>query len=340
MKKLEKITLQALGISEEEMKKEMKKAEKKNLEEKGITEVFNERLAESLDDMKISKRLFKGVTYETENLNYIRDLVKNYYQMQGNRVRSANQEFALKQSEKDNIIATFFTSQLEIMELNIATFMDDFTTKHPIGIWLRSVYGIGPVLAAGLLSMFDVTKTNTAGGFWRYIGWEGGPERKERKRGCRVDYNPTARTLVWKAAHSFRMGYKNKKNFYGQLYARKKEFYIEKNEAGGFTENAERELSRKKWSACPTKEAYESGKLPASHIDAMAMRFSAKIFLSHLFDIMFMYEYGKLPPAPYVNEHAGHVHIDRPVNLDVILPYLKMRHPNTDWDALMKIYLK
>ena len=299
-------------------------------------EEFVKRLNDAIKDMKISKKLFKGVNLNTGDTNYIRDLVRNYYTMQGNRIRTSNQASALERSEKNNDIMNFFTEQLVILEENINTFMDVYTKQHPIGIWLRSIYGIGPVIAAGLLSTFDVTKTKTAGGFWKYIGWEGGPERKERKKGEKINYNPEARTLAWKAGHSFKMGWNKESNVYGQLYAKKKAYYIEKNEYGGFVENAKRELNNKKYSKDSIAgKAYSEGKLPPNHIDAMALRFAAKMFLSHMFDIMYMYEYGAEPPVPYV-EHIGHVHIDPPPKLDVIKPFLVKKWPDSDWDEILK----
>ena len=299
-------------------------------------EEFVKRLNDAIKDMKISKKLFKGVNLNTGDTNYIRDLVRNYYTMQGNRIRTSNQASALERSEKNNDIMNFFTEQLVVLEENINTFMDVYTKQHPIGIWLRSIYGIGPVIAAGLLSTFDVTKTKTAGGFWKYVGWEGGTTRQERKRGEKINYNPTARTLAWKAGHSFKMGWKKESNIYGQMYAQKKEFYIEKNEDGGFAENAKRELDNKKYSKDSIAgKTYREGKLPANHIDAMAQRFAAKMFLSHLFDVMYMYEYGTQPPVPYV-EHIGHVHIDPPPKLDVIKPFLVKKWPDSDWDEILK----
>lgn len=54
-------------------------------------------------------------------------------------------------------------------------------------------------------------------------------------------------------------------------------------------------------------KALSQGMLPKSQIQARAERFATKLFISHLFEKMYIDKYGKMPPKPYVIEHMGHV---------------------------------
>lgn len=326
-----------LGLTHEEFDTAIKTAKKKasNSRKEGTNEsILEMALKANLDAMKLGKRIFKGISLDPDT-SYIRDLVNSYYQIQSNRIKVANQKGALDRSGKESPIMSYFTDQLAQCEGNIQTFLDVWTDQNPIGVWLKAQSGIGPVIAAGIVAYFDITKTKTAGGFWRYIGWEGG-ERKTRKKGEKINYNPAARVLVWKAGSSFKMGYKREACYYGHLYAMKKEEYLIRNEKGGFAENAARELANKKFSTDKaTGKTYAEGKLPAGHIDAMALRFCAKIFLSHVFDVMYIMEYGEKPPVPYAKAHLDHVHIEAPKHLDVLKPFFNEKFPDRDFDSII-----
>ncbi len=57
-------------------------------------------------------------------------------------------------------------------------------------------------------------------------------------------------------------------------------------------------------------------KLPPAHIDARAMRYAVKIFLSHLHEIMYKRILKKNPPLPYPIAHLEHVHKIEPFHFD------------------------
>jgi len=56
------------------------------------------------------------------------------------------------------------------MENQIKRSLDKFTDHHPVGKWMKSIHGIGPVIAAGMLAHIDIEKAPTAGHIWRYAG--------------------------------------------------------------------------------------------------------------------------------------------------------------------------
>jgi hypothetical protein len=57
-------------------------------------------------------------------------------------------------------------------------------------------------------------------------------------------------------------------------------------------------------------------KLSPSHIDARAMRFAVKIFLSHLHNAMYKRVLKKNPPVPYSIAHMNHIHMIEPFHFD------------------------
>jgi hypothetical protein len=216
--------------------------------------------------------------------------------------------------------------------------LEEYVKKDPIGKWLLTVKGIGPVLAAGFLSYIDISKCQTAGSIWRYAGIEG--HKSPRKKGEKFNYNPDFKVLCWKAGEQFVKvsGYKKDPKtgeplvdengnmvdripdaLYGHLYREKLQEYIERNERGGFAELAALTLSEKKFEKeTEAKKTYESGKIPMSHMLAMAKRYAVKIFLSHLFTVWYEYENGKAAPRPFAEVHLGHVHIIEPPHKEIL----------------------
>lgn len=297
---------------------------------------LEETLNDLIASMKLSKKAFKNVELDIENTNAIRSMVSLYYMIQDSRIRASNQKFALDTNNKSSTIMDFFKNQMSQSENNIATYLDVWTDRHIIGKWAKSNNGIGPVIAAGMVSRFDITKVQSAGGFWKYAGMAGDSD-SVRQKGEKITYSPETKVLVWKAASSFKMQSTRQNCYYGKLYLEKKTEYIKKNDSGGFADRANNILATKNFKTnTQTYDAYASGKLSLAHIDAMAMRYAGKIFVSHLFDVMWMCTYGEMPPAPYATTHIdGHPHILYPRNLEIILPYLNENFPGKDFKQMM-----
>lgn len=83
-------------------------------------------------------------------INQARFLVDMYYMMQEQRKRSGNQVKALAKSEEPHAILHWFGDQFDGLEGQIRGALDRWTDSQPVGQWLKSVTGIGPVIAAGL----------------------------------------------------------------------------------------------------------------------------------------------------------------------------------------------
>lgn len=115
--------------------------------------------------------------------NEARFLVDAYYQMQENRIRTKHQVSTLAEPKKvddeedaevkvpepHDVLAWLF-GQEETLEKQIRGALDIYGLSDPTGVWARSVKGIGPVIAAGLLANIDITRAPTVGHIWRFAG--------------------------------------------------------------------------------------------------------------------------------------------------------------------------
>lgn len=97
-------------------------------------------------------------------------LVKAYYAWQEKRKESDNQKRTLVEDHKPHAVIAWMVAQEETMENQIKRSLDKFTDHHPVGKWMKSIHGIGPVIAAGILAHIDIEKAPTAGHIWRYAG--------------------------------------------------------------------------------------------------------------------------------------------------------------------------
>ena len=231
--------------------------------------------------------------------------VTRYYILQNDRIRYNNQVRTL--GAKPNLLLSAFSEVTARQEKLLKNVLDDHTIDHPVGSWLRSIRGIGPVIAAGLVSHIDPARIHTAGSIWRFAGLD--PTQAKMERGVKRTWNADLKKLVFLAGESFVKTKGHEEGFYGHLYEKKKEYYTRKNLAGEFSEVAARILTEKKWDPTTvTYAALKTGKLSAGHIHAMARRFAVKVFLSHLFEVYCITVKGIKPPAPFALAILGHAH--------------------------------
>lgn len=123
--------------------------------------------AEILSSVARLTRDLKNAT-ATMSRQEARYLVDTYYQMQHNRIRAGNQVFAMKEEPHQTL--GFFKDQAEFLESEIKRALDAYSLSTPVGRWLRSICGIGPVMAAGFMAHIDIGKADTAGSIWRHAG--------------------------------------------------------------------------------------------------------------------------------------------------------------------------
>lgn len=119
-------------------------------------------------------------------------------------------------------------------------------------------------------------------------------------------YNIKLKVLMWKIGESFRKVC-NRGSLYGELYKERKAEETAKNSRGEYWEQAALMLKRKTFNkSTEAYKWYSQGMLPPKHIEERAKRYAVKIFISHLFECMYLYRYGKMPTMPYTISRMGH----------------------------------
>jgi len=262
------------------------------------------------EDFDLIKKLDKDIKKAALTLGAAeaRYLVDAYYTIQEDRKRTTSQAKQLDGKEP-NIVIEWFAEQNARLEKQLQVALDVYSYNHPIGSWARSVKGIGPVLAAGLLAHFDIHKAPTVGHFWAFAGLD--PTKKWEK-GCKRPWNADLKVLCWKIGESFckLSGPKSANpSPYGLLYRERKAMEEGKNLAGDYADQASAALASKNYSK--ETEAYKhyiDGKLPPAQIDRRAKRWTVKVFLSHLHQVWFEHEFKRPAPVPYALAHLKHEH--------------------------------
>lgn len=235
-----------------------------------------------------------------------RFLVDAYYQLQDNRIRSDGQVRSMSKDGEPHSTLKWLADMNRTLEESIKAALDVYSNASPVGRWMRSQKGIGPVIAAGFLAHLDITKAETAGAFWSFAGLD---PRAVWEKGKKRPWNASLKVLCWKLGESFVKVSGRDDAFYGKLYKQRKEIEIAKNEAGEFAEQAKTKLEKFKIGKdTDAYAAYIQGKLPPAHIHARAKRWAIKLFLANLHEVMYVDHFKKDPPLPYAIGILGHAH--------------------------------
>lgn len=99
-----------------------------------------------------------------------RFLTDAYYQMQDNRIRSAGQIRSMTETNEPHLVLSWLEDQATMLENQIKRALEKYVDNHPVGVWMKSIYGIGPVISAGMLAHIDIKKAPTVGNIWRFAG--------------------------------------------------------------------------------------------------------------------------------------------------------------------------
>src|SRR5215813_5304860 len=120
-----------------------------------------------------------------------RFLVDLYYQIQDFRKYSRNVVRA--QQKEPNALMTGIGDAFYRVERLIAAAMDVHSDRFAVTRWVKSVFGVGPVIAGGMIAHVDPTKFPTASKLWSFAGLN--PEMKWEK-GAKRPYNARLKNLV------------------------------------------------------------------------------------------------------------------------------------------------
>ena len=264
--------------------------------------------------------------------NEARYLVDTYYQIQKFRIASEAQIRTLEENHEPNALLAWVHGNTTSTENGIRSALGTFAKEYRVGKWLQGICGIGPVISAGILAEFDVRNRTTAGHFWAFAGLDAS---KKWEKGKKRPWNARLKTLLaFKAGESFVKTQNRDEAFYGKLFADRKVREWNRNLDGLLAPEAarmlrekdfKRDTGAKKWySGCVDPEwarlAYEAGDgwpvalpaaaikeadtfpamLPPAHVHARARRWTVKLFVSHIHEVMYRDYYEKDPPMPFV----------------------------------------
>ena len=257
-------------------------------------------------------KVSKDLKYAMSQLSpdSVRFLVDLYHTIQEDRKRTGNKISARAYTsaainDPNYFLHLIFKSMGDIERI-IKCAMGVVSFRTPPGIWCLSITGIGPVLTAGLISNFDITKAPTVGHFWAFAGLD--PEQKWEK-GQKRPWNAKLKTLCWLAGESFVKVSTNENDIYGKIWRARKDLEIQRNEAGLLAEQAEKTLQEKRiGKETEAYKWYSKGMLPPARIHLRAQRYAVKLFLAHLHHVMYVSHYNVDPPKPYILDKQPYIH--------------------------------
>lgn len=182
----------------------------------------------AIEDLTPLQKLEQDIKNATETLDprQARYLVDLYYTMQEHRIALGGQSRSMTADEEPHEAVSFFERQMGALESQAKVVLDHWSAQQPLGQWARRQKGVGPVLAAGMLAHIDVRIAVTAGHVWRFAGLD---PTVEWAKGQKRPWNADLKVLCWKMGESFMKVSGRDDAFYGKLYAKRKQFEIERN---------------------------------------------------------------------------------------------------------------
>ena len=118
-------------------------------------------------------------------------------------------------------------------------------------------------------------------------------------------YNTDLKVKLWIVADMF-VKNKNRGSMYGQLFDQRLAYEMKKNDNREYADQARHILDTMKINNKKVIETLNDGKLTQSHLVARARRFSAKLFLSHVYEAMYYAQYHEEAPKSYVIAYLDH----------------------------------
>jgi len=265
-----------------------------------------------------------------------------YQAQQKHRIRVGNQ-LAQLQRDADNEaephgMLEHIHQQQKALEKSISTSIEICAIAHPMWWFFDQTKGIGPGLAMQILALLDIHKAPTAGHFWSFAGLN--PDRKWGK-GEKRPHCAALKRAMWLCAQQWIKLKNDPTADYARWLFERRDIEWRKNLDGKNAEYCEKALAGKNYRADTDAKAWLSGQccpikaeamlaesktpsasacksdegvpmIPPAQVLARACRWTEKLFLAHLHDRWFRFEFGEAPPKPYVIEHAGHAHVIQP----------------------------
>jgi len=248
----------------------------------------------------------KYLTADIRTQKDVAFLVKRYYAIQKDRITMGHQIRTAQELGEPYEAFQWLFDHYSFMEAELKKALGRYAEDHPVGRWMMSHKGMGPVLAAGMLAYVDIERAVTPGHILSYGNMAGTPRRAVK--GSMRDWNADFKCLLWKIGESFVKASGRKQAYYGQWYAKHKRDIAERNDRKEFAYLAQEAKVGKNTEAY---KYYSQGKLPPAHVHAMARRKAIHLFVHHFWEKMYKYHFKKKPKLkPWVVEHQDKVYIE------------------------------
>ena len=123
-------------------------------------------------------KISKGIQEQAVTMykDEVRSCVDFYYQIQNFRMATDNQLRSIEQNYDVNVdtesisLMKWNAMQLKNIEKNNKLILEKFSDSTKVTRWMKSVKGVGPVIAACLYAYLNIDDINSAGNFWSYAG--------------------------------------------------------------------------------------------------------------------------------------------------------------------------
>jgi hypothetical protein len=216
--------------------------------------------------------------------DYVFQLVQMREKIQKERKAFGNRLGAFERGDDEpakgekNVIERYF-DKFQELENDVDSEIAEFIEHHKIYPYLTGVKGIGPSMAAQIVSQIDIRKADTVSALWRYAGYGVVDGKAERPtKGEKLHYNKNLKTVFYKVASQLLRANSPYRRFYDSA----KEYY---------------QVNRPDWTKL--------------HIHMASLRKMIKMFISHLWHVWREIE-GLETREMYVQEKLGHDHIIPP----------------------------
>ena len=260
------------------------------------------------DDLDPITRLTRDLRAAARTLSEdeARFLVDAYYAMQRDRIRAGHQERTLAKGDEPRDVMSWLADQREVLEKQVGRALDAYSGAHPVGVWARSIVGIGPIIAAGLLAHIDIARAPTVGHIWRFAGLD--PTTTWAK-GTKRPWNGSLKRLCFLIGESFVKVSNNERDVYGKVYRARKELEATRNAAGDYADQAAASLAAKRFGAdTEARKHYEAGTPPPARIPSAGGTLRGQIVPRPLSSRRLRDRQWCAAPKPYILTRGDHAH--------------------------------
>lgn len=255
-------------------------------------------------------------------------VVRKYFAMQKTRVGMRLAERSMMKRDIPHDIVQYLGDQIELMEKELQRLLLPYAKSTVPGRWLLSQKGIGPVIAAGLLSEIKIERAPTAGHILSYAGQI---EGQRLVKGQTREWNAHLKVICYYAGESFAKSANREDAYYGQVYKWRKMYEWQKNQAGELQHRAAEALASRVWDTTTHAYAWYTGKykradfrgqfitgiepsegekglpmLPPAHIYARSKAYAIRTLIYHLHQVMYEDRFNRPVPFPYAIQQQGH----------------------------------